>query len=74
LEQFLLEFDVVMFTDDLAHRWAEVIYDARQAGRRLEAGDAWIAATARLLGAPLLTHDRDFSPEACPSITVYCHA
>ena len=47
--------------------------DARRTGRRLEAGDAWIAATAKMLDAPLLTHDKDFSPVACPAITIYCY-
>jgi tRNA(fMet)-specific endonuclease VapC len=74
LELFFSAFHLVIYTDELASHWAQIMYDARQAGRRLEAGDAWIAAAARLLDAPLLTHDRDFSPAACPSITVFYHA
>jgi tRNA(fMet)-specific endonuclease VapC len=70
LDAFFLDFDILTYSDPLSHLWAEVMTDSRRVGRRLEAGDAWIAATARLLNAPLFTHDLDFSPEACPSITV----
>ncbi len=71
LESFLNGFSLIGYSDELATAWAEVMVDAQRAGRRLEAADAWIAATARLLNAPLLTHDKDFSPEAVPSITVH---
>ena len=71
LKMFLANFEISTYSDQLATHWAEVMVDARSAGRRLEAGDAWIAATARYLNAPLLTHDKDFSPEAVPSVTVY---
>jgi tRNA(fMet)-specific endonuclease VapC len=74
LEQFFTFFDLALYTDDLATHWAQIMFDARRAGRRLEAGDAWIAATASLLNAPLLTHDKDFSPLACPSVSVFCYA
>lgn len=71
LERFLQRFQIVPYSDALATHWAEVMLEAQRAGLRLEAGDAWIAATARLLNAPLLTHDKDFSPQSCPSVTVY---
>jgi predicted nucleic acid-binding protein len=74
LELFLSAFNLIVYSDELGDHWAQVVDEARRAGRRLEAGDAWIAATARLISAPLLTHDRDFSPGACPSVTVICHA
>lgn len=38
-------------------KWAEVMVAARRAGRRLETADAWIAATAALDSAPLITHN-----------------
>jgi len=38
-------------------KWAEVMVAARRAGRRLETADAWIAATAVLYNAPLITHN-----------------
>jgi predicted nucleic acid-binding protein len=71
LEQFFRRFAVVGYQDQLVSCWAEIMNDAAKVGRRLEAGDAWVAATARYLGAPLLAHDKDFAIEACPSITVY---
>ncbi len=46
LEAFFTSLEVVTYSDALAWHWAEVMQDARRAGRRLEAGDAWIAATA----------------------------
>ena len=71
LEVFIQRFQVIAYSDALATEWAEVRLDAERVGLRLEAGDAWIAATSKLLNAPLLTHDKDFSPAACPSLTVY---
>jgi predicted nucleic acid-binding protein len=35
---------------------------ARQAGRRVETADAWVAATALLYDAPLLTHNKSDYP------------
>jgi predicted nucleic acid-binding protein len=74
LEDFLASLQVVGYSDELCHRWAKVMHDARRAGRRLEAGDAWIAATALLLDVPLLTHVRDFADRAVTSVKVVCHA
>lgn len=53
---------IVLDTDvpssrDLVVRWAEIMVAARKKGRRLETADAWIAATASIYGAPLLTHN-----------------
>lgn len=73
LEAFLGSYTILGYTDELADRWAKVMLEARQAGRRLEAGDAWIAATALLLGVPLLTQVKDFDKSACPSILVYSY-
>lgn len=70
LEAFLASVLVVGYSDPLGHCWAHIMRESRTLGRRLEAADAWIAATALLLNAPLLTHDKDFSADACPSITV----
>ena len=72
LEKFLLDFNLAGYSDELATHWTEIMLDARRVGRRLESGDAWIAATARMLKAPLLTHDRDLDATACPSFTVHC--
>ena len=40
---------------------AELRSEREKAGRRLSVSDAWIAATAIMLGCPLVSHDRDFS-------------
>ena len=42
---------------DLIVKWAEVMVVARSLGRRIELADAWIAATALLYGAPLVTNN-----------------
>src|SRR6266404_7189103 len=57
LRVFLGRFVVVPSSRDLVLKWAEVMVAARRAGRRLETADAWIAATAALYNAPLITHN-----------------
>lgn len=42
---------------DLIVGWAEVMVMARAAGRRIEAADAWIAATALVHEAALVTNN-----------------
>jgi predicted nucleic acid-binding protein len=44
--------------------------EAERAGRRLEADDAWIAATAIHRRLPLLTHDRDLIDLPINGLTV----
>lgn len=56
---FLQQFLVISYDLDLAKIWAKVATHCKQAGRRLEAGDTWIAATSVRYQIPLLTHDRD---------------
>ena len=70
LEAFFRRFELVEYTSELADSWAEISSYAKRVGRRLEAGDAWVAATAQLLEIPLLTHDKDFDSMSCPSITM----
>jgi tRNA(fMet)-specific endonuclease VapC len=60
LDSFLRKFLVIPYDYELARFWARVIEESRKQGRRLEAGDAWIAATAVHRGIPLLSHDKDF--------------
>jgi tRNA(fMet)-specific endonuclease VapC len=57
LRVFLGRFVVVPSSRDLVLKWAEVMVAARRSGRRLETADAWIAATAVLYDAPLITHN-----------------
>ena len=70
LEAFLASLMLVDYKSRLGYRRAQIMHEARSLGRRLEAGDAWVAATALLLNALLLTRDKDFSTESCPSIAV----
>jgi predicted nucleic acid-binding protein len=72
LRLFLSRFVIVPSSRDLVLEWAQVMVAARQSGRRIETADAWIAATALLYNAPLLTHNKadyagvsklDFLPE-----------
>lgn len=57
LRIFLRRFAVVPSSRDLVPKWAEVMVAARRNGRRLETADAWIAATAMLYDALLLTRN-----------------
>ncbi len=53
---------IVPSSHDLVLKWAETMVTARKNGRRIETADAWIAATALLHDAPLLTHNKsDYS-------------
>lgn len=59
LETFLRRFLVIPYDSELAKTWARLSTHCKRRGRRLEAGDAWIAATAAHYQLPLLTHDFD---------------
>jgi tRNA(fMet)-specific endonuclease VapC len=58
LEQFMNGFGVVYADDALCTSWAMLRADARAGGRSLSPQDAWIAATALGLDAPLATNNR----------------
>lgn len=60
LDGFLRRFVVLPYDIVLAETWAQVMVEAERAGRRLEVGDAWIAATAVRRALPLISHDGDF--------------
>ncbi|MCC6667457.1 MAG: hypothetical protein IT375_27155 [Polyangiaceae bacterium] len=74
LEHFLSRFVVVPYPTELAQTWAKIMTAARRKGRRMEAGDAWITATAVLYEAPLLIHDVDFVGLDIDGLDVVCHA
>ena len=59
LHMYLGRFTVVPSSPDLCRKWAEVMVAAQSVGRRIECADAWIAATALLYDAPVLTHNRN---------------
>jgi predicted nucleic acid-binding protein len=54
---FMTGFASVPSSRDLILHWAEGMVAARANGRRIEAADAWIAATALLYNATLITHN-----------------
>jgi predicted nucleic acid-binding protein len=54
--------------DGVAREFAEIIAEARDAGRRPKILDALIAATARALEVPVYTQDADF--DEMPGVSV----
>jgi len=58
-EIFLQKFLVIPYDPELAKTWARLTTHCKRIGRRLEAGDAWIAASAVHYKLILLTHDLD---------------
>ena len=58
LERFIQGFELVYADNNLCTVWARIRADARAAGRALSPKDAWIAATALALDAPLATNNR----------------
>lgn len=59
LRLFLSRFVIVPSSRDLVLTWANAMVVSRRMGRRMEAADAWIAATAVLYRAPLITHNAE---------------
>ncbi len=59
LEQHVRKFAIHPFDSELCSVWAEVSFSARKNGRPIESADAWIVATAKLHGLPLITHNAE---------------
>jgi len=74
LDLFVKNFLVIPYDYELAKVWARVCSDCERQGRRLEAGDAWIAATAVHRGIPLLSDDKDFADLNLVGLSVVCFA
>ncbi len=70
MEDFLRKFLVIPYDFELAKVWAKVNAHSKKKGRRFEAGDAWIAATAVHRQITLLTHDRHFVDLDLPGLDV----
>lgn len=71
-EIFLEKFLVIPYDPELAKTWARLTTHCKRIGRRLEAGDAWIAASAVHYKLTLLTHDNDHVGLDFPDLnTVY---
>lgn len=54
---FLQRFAVIESSRELCQMWATVTEQVRRQGRKIQPGDAWIAATALLYNLPLVTHN-----------------
>src|SRR5438876_4914773 len=70
LNIFLQKFLVIPYDIDLAKVWAKVSTHCKGIGRRLEAGDTWITATAVHYKIPLLTHDKDHVGLSIPDLNI----
>ena len=57
LVRHLADYAVHPFNRELCRWWAAVRVNRRRLGRPIGVADAWVAATALFLNAPLLTHN-----------------
>ena len=57
LERYLSEFAVCYPDQKLCTLWAEVKFGSNRKGAPISSADAWIAATALYLNAPLVTNN-----------------
>jgi predicted nucleic acid-binding protein len=57
LETYLADFQVLQSADLLCSTWAAVRNESVRKGRQISSADAWIAATALILSAPLVTNN-----------------
>jgi tRNA(fMet)-specific endonuclease VapC len=58
LEDFIRTFRVAFPNDAMCSLWAKVRAQSQRRGREISAQDAWVAATALALDAPLATNNR----------------
>ncbi len=59
LERFLQDYNVYYAGRDLCRVWAEISHTSHRRGKPLDHADAWIAASALVLGLPLVTNNPD---------------
>lgn len=57
LEAYLADFSVLHSDSPLCSTWATVRNESMRKGRQMSSADAWIAATALILSAPLVTNN-----------------
>ena len=57
LETYLADFAVLHSDSLLCSTWAAIRNESTRKGRQMSSADAWIAATALVLAAPLLTNN-----------------
>jgi hypothetical protein len=53
-------YEALAIDEAVSSAFAELVASARRSGSRPRIQDAWIAATARVHGVPVVTQDRDF--------------
>lgn len=61
LERHLAQYNVIWSNPELVEVSARLRMQRRRAGKELKTADAWIAATALMLGCPLVADDGDFT-------------
>lgn len=59
LEEWLRNFVVLPFDNDVCRHWARIRAERQKQGRRISVQDAWIAACALRQDCPLLSHNVD---------------
>lgn len=64
------DYRILPFDPALCVQWAEVRDKTRRAGKQITVADSWIAATALLYGAPLVTHNRKHFEVLEPDLTL----
>jgi predicted nucleic acid-binding protein len=57
LERYLADFSVLHSHGSLCSVWAAVRNESLRKGRQISSADAWIASTALVLSAPLVTNN-----------------
>jgi predicted nucleic acid-binding protein len=57
LEAYLGDFSVLQSDSLLCSTWAAIRNESTQKGRPISSADAWIASTALVLSAPLVTNN-----------------
>ena len=55
--EYLADFSVLHSDSLLCSTWAALRNESTRKGRRMSSADAWIAATALVLSAPLVTNN-----------------
>ena len=68
------DYEIVPFDPRLCAQWAEVRDQTRRLGRQIRVADSWIAATALLYNAPLVTHNRKHFEVLEPRLTLISEA
>ncbi len=56
----IADIEVLVIDADVAAQWARLRVHLAQTGRRVNANDLWVAATAVAHGLPVVTQDEDF--------------